>query len=251
MSLEILKIYGPIGINGFNLFIMISLITFTYLIKKDKNIRSLFSKEDVIDLIAKTGLVAILGGRLLHVINSYKDYSNIIEILSIWNGGLAVIGALISGVLYLILSLYKKKINIIYVLDIVSAYLPLVHSIARIGCFFAGCCYGIKTDIFCSMNSLHPTQIYSSLVFLIIFFNMQILYLKYKLNKFYPGLLFSLYLLLSSLERFSIDFLRGDREYYINLSFLSKAQSQSGLMFIISLIMFLIFYRQKRSYEHI
>lgn len=244
----ILDIYGPIKINSFSLCLLISIFVIFYLLKRDKNISRLFDKDDIINLLSETVIVSVIGGRLLHVINDFKSYSNIIEVISIWNGGLAVIGALLSGGIYLSFMLFKRKLNIVYILDIIMSYLPIANSIARIGCFLAGCCYGISCDKFWAINSQHPTQLYSSLIFLVIFIVMQSLYLNYKLNNIMPGALFTLYLIFFCLERFCVDFVRADRDYYITFNYLSKAQVQSSILFFITMIVFLmIFYNKKET----
>jgi len=243
----ILSIYGPIKINSFSLLILISILVFIYLIQKDQNIKRLFGKEDILNLVSETALIAIIGGRFLHVINNYKNYSNILDIISIWNGGLAVIGALISGIIYLFFVLSNRKLDVIYIFDIVASYLPIVHAISRIGCFLAGCCYGIPADIFWAINFRHPTQIYSSLNFCIIFILMQFLYRKYYVNKLMPGILFSAYLIFISLERFFVDFLRDDREYYALFNYFSKAQIQASMIFVITSIAFLAFYVKQKN----
>ncbi len=244
----VLDIYGPIKINGFSLCILISISIFIYLIKKDINVKKFFDKYDVIDLISETAIAAIIGGRFLHVINNYDYYSNIIDIFKIYNGGLAVIGALISGIIYLFYALKKRRLNVISILDIAAAYIPIVHCISRVGCFLAGCCYGISCNQFWAINSKHPTQLYSSLIFLILFIIQQVLYKKYKLNDLASGLLFFIYLTFLSIERFSIDFLRAEREYYYNFDYISKAQIQSILILVIALV---ILNYKKPKYEYI
>ncbi|MBU1008004.1 prolipoprotein diacylglyceryl transferase [Candidatus Dependentiae bacterium] len=98
-------------------------------------------------------------------------------------------------------------------------YVPLLQSVARVGCFLAGCCYGAPTKqwwgvTFSSLHSLaplhvplHPTQLYSSLASLSIFF---ILYFVSKRIYRIPGTLVLLYLILESCSRFTVDLWRGD-----------------------------------------
>ncbi|CDK30577.1 prolipoprotein diacylglyceryl transferase [Candidatus Babela massiliensis] len=261
----IFNIYGPIKLNSFSVAISISIIVFLWLIRRDKSVTNLISKEDIINLTSETAIIAIIGGRALHVINNFKHYNNIIEIISIWNGGLAVLGSIIAGLIYLAVTLKKKNIKILYALDIISVYIPIVHSISRIGCFLAGCCYGQVCNpsqlwavtyrdpesIAPLELALHPTQIYSSLTFLFIFIFMQFLYSRYKLKQ---GTLLTIYLMLSSLERISIDFLRGDRDIIIkNIIYsqdISKAQLLAIFILIVAFLSFIIIRLTKNKIEH-
>ena len=123
---------------------------------------------------------------------------------------------------------YLKKINvsIIPFFDLVAIFAPLLQSISRIGCFFAGCCYGIPTTSpwgisYSDTNTvaplhltLHPTQLYSSLALLGIFLFMYFI-LQHTLKK--TGQLFAAYLILASTERFIIDLWRADRVLVTNI----------------------------------
>ena len=63
----------------------------------------------------------------------------------IWNGGLAIYGAIIGGVLYTLYYCKKKELNFIKLLDIFSLPLLLGQAIGRWGNFFNGEAYGGKT----------------------------------------------------------------------------------------------------------
>lgn len=117
----------------------------------------------------------------------------------------------------------RAGIPVLQCLDLASFYAPVLHAIARFGCFFAGCCYGIPTTVawavmYTDPNScaplyekLHPTQLYSVTAFLAIFVLMVIVRTTIPYR---PGLLTTLYMILSGCERFIIDFWRADRCYY-------------------------------------
>ena len=82
---------------------------------------------------------------------------------------------------------------------------------------------------------IHPTQIYSALIFAGIFIFMYFFAQK-KFTK--TGQLFTIYLMMASLERFSIDFLRADRTILDNLPNMSVDQTIAIIIFIISAILF-------------
>jgi len=166
----------------------------------------------------------IIGGRLLYVIFHWSQYENdLLGIIRIWQGGMmffgGFIGALIAGIIYL----RKEKTSVLKVADIIAPAIALGSFFTRIGCFLNGCCFGspsilpwaIKFPTHCvagrspvGQYSLHPTQLYSSIFGLALFFFLnKRLYKPHKI-----GTVFSLYLIFSGAFRFGVDFIR----YYEN-----------------------------------
>ena len=166
----------------------------------------------------------IIGGRLLYVIFHWYQYENdLLGIIRIWEGGMmffgGFIGALIAGIIYL----RKEKTSVLKVADIIAPAIALGTFFTRIGCFLNGCCFGkpstlpwaIKFPPHCVAGAspvgdlaLHPTQIYTSLFGLALFF-----FLNKRLSKPHKiRIVFSLYLIFSGAFRFGIDFIR----YYEN-----------------------------------
>lgn len=113
----------------------------------------------------------------------------------------------------------KHKLHTYKMLDIMAITTCLVHMFGRVGCFLAGCCYGIEThsmfgviftDPSCSAEPLntplHPTQLYEAgYIFLVMIF---LLYLRGR--KTFNGQLFLSYLILYAVGRFVIEYFRGD-----------------------------------------
>jgi phosphatidylglycerol:prolipoprotein diacylglycerol transferase len=165
-------------------------------------------------------LGVIIGGRLLYVIFHWSQYEqNLLDIISLWKGGMMFFGGFIGGLIASILYLRKQKISILKFGDIVAPAIGLGEFFTRIGCFLNGCCFGlpahlpwaVKFPSDCPAGSssvggeaLHPTQLYSSLFGFFLF-----MFLWYRLKRPHgTGQIFALYLILSGLFRFSIDFLR-------------------------------------------
>jgi phosphatidylglycerol:prolipoprotein diacylglycerol transferase len=174
-------------------------------------------------------IFAMIGARIYYVVFSLDKFKwTLYHILAFWKGGFGFYGGLLLGLgigLYLI---YKNDPQNIYKwLDSGILGITIGISIGRIGCFLNGCCYGIPTTLPWGVTftnpassafplgvSLHPTQIYESLIALLIF---GILILLYKLNlKLFSGFLFLLGIILYAIGRFLIEYLRGDSLYLGN-----------------------------------
>ncbi|MBA3751342.1 prolipoprotein diacylglyceryl transferase [Candidatus Dependentiae bacterium] len=244
---KIVHLYGPFEINSFNLLIMIGIGIFLYKALKHPGLERYISQHDFINISVEAALAGIMGGRLLHVISDLKNYPTFYDVISMWNGGLSILGALTGILLYSIISLKAKGIEILAVSDIAALYAPLVHATARIGCFLAGCCYGAPTSLPWAIEythplvvaplhiKIHPTQLYSSLIYIGLFFILHSLSKQYKPN---TGVLLMSYLMGMSLERFFVDFFRGDRINVVHssFSFLSFHQWVALSIFCIALI---------------
>lgn len=252
---RIMHIYGPLSINSYGLMIAIGFLLFIYLTYKHPK-RSRLISSDVFFNMMFVGLIAgIVGGRLFFVFSEWETFSdNWLEVFYPWIGGFGVLGSII-GIL-LVVSLYLKwnKVKILPVLDLAAIYVPLMQSIARIGCFLAGCCYGnVASPKFWGAITftnpqglaplnipLHPTQIYSSLASILIFL---IVYFKAKYFSFKKGQILFTYLFLESLARFTVDFWRGDRD--MMWSMFSYSQFVAVGIFFVAVVGFLLVAKKK------
>lgn len=135
--------------------------------------------------------------------------------------GWVVYGGILGGILGAYLFCRRHKLPTLKYFDIAIASVALAQGFGRIGCFFAGCCYGVPTDSAFSVtftNSqivpaellgvpLVPTQLISSaLDFLLFVF----LVLLYRRKKHIPGQCMAAYLICYSAGRFVLEFFRGD-----------------------------------------
>lgn len=150
--------------------------------------------------------------------------------------GITFIGGLIGGaacflILYLV---FRKKYsnNFFDVSSIIPCCILIAHGFGRIGCFFAGCCYGKPTDSFLGVKfpdlaeKVHPTQLYEAAFLFLMFAVCSYLLLK---KKFTQNL--ALYFISYGVFRFLIEFIRGD-ERGAFIGALSPSQFWSILMIV-------------------
>ena len=250
----LLKI-GPISIFTYGFFIAVGFLTGIFLATKEAK-RQGEDHEKIMDLCFYILIAAIIGSRLFYVATSPEMFfKDPVEILKIWNGGLVFYGGFIAALGTGIIYLKVKKISVWKTADIMAPSVAIAHFFGRIGCFFAGCCYGKYCDLPWAVTfdhpdslaptgiPLHPTQLYEALSNLAIFLFLFI----FRKHKKYDGQLFWLYVLIygitrSFIETFRADF-RGDFLYGV----LSISQVVGGLMAVVSLIMFFIFRKSALS----
>lgn len=243
-SPELLHIYGPLGIQYYGLFIALGIIISVIASRYNKRFTQLHLENTYLDIIMVSIIAGCIGGRLLEVISEPLLYPHWYDWFALWQGGFSILGSIIG--IIIIVPFYLKKINvpIIPLFDLVSIYAPLCQSIARLGCFTAGCCYGVATHsifavIYTNPHSLaacgipiHPTQLYSSAILFSVFLFMYFI-AQHRCTK--NGQLFTTYLTLAALERFCVDFWRADR---IMIGGIFSFHQVVALCIIIALVIF-------------
>jgi len=215
---EILSI-GRFTLHSYGMLLAIGFIAAFFLLKKTAKIFQV-DQELLADAAAGAVISGIAGARLLFVLMNPDDFIySPLSALYLWEGGLVFFGGFIGGLLWLLYFSGRSGIPVLKLLDAFAPSLLLAHAFGRLGCFLAGCCWGIHTDSFlgvkfthpetlCGTNlPVHPVQLYSSL-FLFIFSYILYRYLSRKKPEAGSGA--ALYLFVYGTFRFFIEFLRGD-----------------------------------------
>ncbi|MFH1367724.1 MAG: prolipoprotein diacylglyceryl transferase [Elusimicrobiota bacterium] len=238
---------GPITLKTYGFFVALGMFAaLQYLLRKGK--KAGIREENILDLSLYAIVAGLAGGRLAYVAFNAGYYSrNFWEIFRVWEGGMVFYGGLLLGALAVIFYVRKHPAIRFWALaDIAAPALALGHVFGRIGCLFAGCCYGSKTALpwavkFTNPESLaplnvclHPTQIYESLGNLAIFIFLD----WYNRYKHAEGRAFWVYLFFYGMLRFHIEFLRGD-ERGVFLLGMSPGQGGSLAIILIALYAFL------------
>lgn len=164
--------------------------------------------------------LAIIGARLYYVI--FADHSfSFGEIFRIWDGGMAIYGGIIGGAIGVILFCAIHKKNFLDVADLAVPSLILGQAIGRIGCYFAGCCYGVEVTDPSLMWFPLSTQIdgvwhystffYESLWDLLGFVILMLVLRKSHIKN--RGIVMCLYLIIYGSGRAWIEGMRGDSLY--------------------------------------
>lgn len=212
--------------------------------------------DDFIIICAYLLAFGFTGAKLLYIAVSYYniDFYSVFSSLENFNlffsSGFVFYGGLIGGFLALFFVKKIHKIQIKEYIKILAPSLALAHTFGRIGCSFAGCCYGKETggniffeynDSLIAPNGIHlfPVQAVESLSLFCLCIILVFLLLKN--NKTNTHILYIIYY---SIIRFILEFFRGDVERGI-FKFFSTSQIISIILFV-AVIAYLIMKKIKK-----
>jgi len=141
-------------------------------------------KDDVYNLVFYLIIFGLIGDRLYYVIYAWGYYSqNLLDIFKVWEGGLAIHGAMIAGIIVILIYAKRHKLSPWLILDMLVVGLALAMAVGRWGNYFNQELFGWPTNLPWGipisfehrppelMNSqyFHPTFLYESLWNLVIF----------------------------------------------------------------------------------
>lgn len=164
----------------------------------------------------------VLGARLGHCLFYGWDYysKNPLDILKIWEGGLASHGGAIGILLAMWLYCRKTKESWLWLFDRMVVVVPFAALLIRFGNLMNSEIIGKTTDmpwafIFHQIDELprHPTQLYEAIFYLILFVLFYWLW-KYKRNDYGKGFMFGLFCVLMFAFRFGMEFLKENQEQF-------------------------------------
>jgi len=240
---------GPVTIHMYGLMIAVGFIA-AYLMCVKRSVGKGLNADIVWDILIGAVVGGILGSKILFLIVSIKDIIKDPSILWNFKNGFVVYGGVLGGVLAAYIVCKIKKVKFLQYFDLVMPSVSLGQAFGRIGCLFAGCCYGKTTDsafhiiykdsLFAPNGAaLLPTQIISSIGDFVI---MLFLLLFAKKNS-KDGRVGMLYFILYGIGRFTIEFFRND--YRGEIGVLSTSQFIAVILVGVSAVVFVLMGKKK------
>ena len=174
---------GPLNVYWYGIFIVSGIIAAIQVVMRVAK-RHQISQETVIDIVFWVLISGVIGARLYHVALELPFYlEHPLNIIKLWQGGLAIHGGLIGGLIAAAVFCYRRRLDYRLLLAIFVPGLALGQAIGRWGNYFNQELFGRPTDLpwgilidpanrpfqFSYFQHFHPTFLYESLGNLIIF----------------------------------------------------------------------------------
>ena len=213
---------GPFTIYSYGLLVALAFLT-ALLVASRLAERSGLNSDRVANLGVYAAVSAVVGAKVFLILSDVPYYirnpSQILSMATLQAGGV-FFGGLVAALVVAAWYMRRAALPPLLTADTFAPAIALGHSIGRVGCFLAGCCWGRPAELPWSVTftkplahelvgvplgvPLHPTQIYESMAELIIF---MILLLRFR-RPHRDGSIIGLYLVLYSAFRFCVEFVR-------------------------------------------
>lgn len=249
---------GPLSIHWYGVIIATGLFLGLYLATKEAD-RLGLKTDYIVDLIVIATPVAIIFARIYYVIFEWEMYQGgpWWKLIAVWEGGIAIHGALIGAVLTAIIYARVRKISFWQLADIIAPSLILGQAIGRWGNFMNQEAHGgpiseqayqnfhqflpdfIMNQMCIDGTMYHPTFLYESV------WNVLVFALLLLLRKYNPlrGEVFLSYVMLYSVGRIFIEAMRTDSLYFGPL----KQAQLLSIVLIIGAIAIIIYRRVSKT----
>lgn len=207
---------GPITLHMYGIMIAIGYVS-AFLISEKRAKKQGMNPDILYGIFWCAIFGGALGSKILYYTVNIQEVIKDPSILLNFQNGWVVYGGIIGGVFTSWGYIHFKKEDFVRYLDLVLPAVALAQGFGRIGCFFAGCCYGRETDSALGITywqsdfapngvKLVPTQIYSSIGDFAIAF----LLMAYAKKKPAKGRVAAGYCIMYSIGRFIIEMFRND-----------------------------------------
>jgi phosphatidylglycerol:prolipoprotein diacylglycerol transferase len=236
--------YFPVRMFG--VMVILGFLAGTWVVSRRLKRQGVMEPQDAFDFCFYLLAVGIAGSRVTYIVQNFDQFrGQFLKVFAIWQGGLVWYGGMAASVLFALWWLWRKKLPVLVCADAAAMGVALAHAIGRMGCFFAGDDYGRKIlaedgspivsaehapwyavqfprhtpDDWRSAYSetpasfsapywLHPVQIYMALGNLVVF--VALLAVAKRARR--PGVVAAWYLFLYPVNRFVVEFWRGDAD---------------------------------------
>lgn len=177
----------------------------------------------IVDFALWLVIWALLGAKLLLIFVELPRYlRDPASLIGVFRAGGVFLGGFLAAIAAAVVLLRRYKLRALPTFDVISPSLALGHTVGRIGCLMAGCCWGAACDLPWAItytdpvaaerlgtplhHALHPFPIYSALFNFSLYLGLAWLFKR----PHSQGRIFATYLVLYGSGRFALEWTRGD-----------------------------------------
>jgi phosphatidylglycerol:prolipoprotein diacylglycerol transferase len=247
--------FGPVTIHTYGAFLALGAGLGLWLLTRLAPANGL-DPDRAMTLAVCVLVAGVIGSRAVFVILEWESFANAPgRLIRFWEGGLVFYGGVAAGVPTALFLIKRWKLPALPLLDCLAPALALGQFFGRLGCFSAGCCYGLPWEGWCAVtfNSpltlaargipLHPSQIYHAAELL---FVLAVLLLLWRRRVFH-GQIFFTYGLLHGVFRVIIEQFRGDYRGEPLIAWVTPTAAFALAFALVSAVALVYLYKKHKS----
>ena len=251
----VLVTIGGLKVHWYGIMIAIGLYVGIQVALREADRRGI-NRDQLMNLALLAAVLGIIGGRLYYVVQNNPSFylHHPIEIIAVWQGGMAFFGAMFGGAVAVAISSWRWHLPFWSLLDVGAIGLTIGQAIGRIGNIINGDIVGYKTNgwgfEYTNPNTfgppnvpVQPASLYELLISLALFVVLWNLRTRVHPN----GMLAMIYVVLYSVSQFFIFFLRDN---IVILGGLKQAQVTSLVVIALTLPVIAYLLRSERLAGH-
>jgi phosphatidylglycerol:prolipoprotein diacylglycerol transferase len=242
---------GGLKVHWYGIMIAVGLYAGIQVALRDSPRRGI-SREALMNVALLAAVLGVAGGRLYYVVQNNPSFflHHPIQIIAVWQGGMAYFGAIFGGALAMAISAWRWRLPFWSLLDVGAIGMTVGQAFGRIGNIVNGDIVGYKTNgwgfeytnpnTFGPLNTpVQPANLYELLIAVVLF----LILWNLRLRVHPEGMLAMIYIVLYSISQFFIFFLRDN---IVIVAGLKQAQL-TALVVILLTIPIMIFLRMRES----
>ncbi|HHW12960.1 MAG TPA: prolipoprotein diacylglyceryl transferase [Firmicutes bacterium] len=208
--------FGRFNIYSYGFMVALTLLCGLLWVGAKAQKRGIATFDQITDLAFYVIIGGLIFAKLVNVLYEFRTYLyNPAAIFSGFTG--SFFGAVIGGVLVGVWYTKRAQIATWRLADLIALYIPLGHSLGRIGCLLSGCCYGVASNLPWALPCAaddptlrHPTQLYEILANVLIFAVLVVFDRRVQQGRgrYFDGFIFGLYVGLYCLARTVVEVFR-------------------------------------------
>lgn len=244
---------GGFALRWYSLFFMVAIVAGVWLGLREARRKGL-AGEQIQSLAIWSVAGGMVGARLFHVVDRWELYADDpLQILNVWQGGMAVYGGLIGGVLTGLVYALRHRLPVWKLADAAAPGMLLGQAVGRLACIPNGDAAGAPADVpwaFIYTNPMsmvpdrllgvptHPYAVYE------LVFNFALLGLLWPLRTRFKtdGVLFLTYIILQASGRFLLTYFRVEKEWFWGLQ-----EAQVLALLAVAVAVLLLVWRLRRG----
>lgn len=137
---------GPFAVSPHGIFIVIGFLVGARFLLRDTR-RHGIADDDMQSVLTRAAIGALVGARLVYVINHFGSYDSVAEMLRVWEGGISLLGGIFGALIAGVPEARRRGLRFFPLMDLVAPWLPLGIAVGRVGDLIIGDHLGAPTSL--------------------------------------------------------------------------------------------------------